>query len=133
MDAAPIDQVRDWRADSETPVATEFPLPVENPAPAQGFVATGSYRAPAADPNAAAPRKGGPGYFAFKRAFDIVFSAVVCAVLAVPVVAACVAIEIDSPGKPFSVKRESVKAVSLSIFSNSAPWFLMLTSTQRST
>lgn len=133
VDAAPIDQVRDWRADSETPVATEFPLPVENPAPAQGFVATGSYRAPAADPNAAAPRKGGLGYFAFKRAFDIVFSAVVCAVLAVPVVAACVAIEIDSPGKPFSVKRESVKAVSLSIFSNSAPWFLMLTSTQRST
>lgn len=133
VDAAPIDQVRDWRADSQTPVATEFPLPVENPAPAQGFVATGSYRAPAADPNAAAPRKGGPGYFAFKRAFDIVFSAVVCAVLAVPVVAACVAIEIDSPGKPFSVKRESVKAVSLSIFSNSAPRFLMLTSTQRST
>lgn len=62
VDAAPIDQVRDWRADSQTPVATEFPLPVENPAPAQGFVATGSYRAPAADPNAAAPRKGGPGY-----------------------------------------------------------------------
>ena len=101
MDAALIGQVRDWRADSQTPVATEFPLPVENPAPAQGCVATGSYRAPAADPNAAAPKKGGPVYFAFKRAFDIVFSAGVCAVLAVPVVAACVAIEIDSPGKPF--------------------------------
>ena len=86
---------------SQTPIATEFPPPVENPAPAQGFVATGSYRAPAADPNAAAPSKGGPAYFAFKRAFDIVFSAGVCAVLAVPVVAACVAIEIDSPGKPF--------------------------------
>ena len=82
-------------------MATEFPPPVENPAPAQGFVATGSYRAPAADPNAAAPKKGGPGYFAFKRAFDIVFSAGVCLVLAVPVVVACVAIEIDSPGKPF--------------------------------
>lgn len=101
VDEALIGQVRDWRADSQTPVSTEFPLPVENPAPAQGFVATGSYRAPAADPNAAAPRKGGPVYFAFKRAFDIVFSAGVCAVLAVPVVAACVAIEIDSPGKPF--------------------------------
>lgn len=101
VDEALIGQVRDWRADSQTPVATEFPLPVENPAPAQGFVATGSYRAPAADPNAAAPSKGGPVYFAFKRAFDIVFSAGVCAVLAVPVVAACVAIEIDSPGKPF--------------------------------
>ena len=101
MDAALIGQVGDWRADSQTPVATEFPLPVENPAPAQGFVAPGSYRAPAADPKAAAPKKGGPAYFAFKRAFDIVFSAAVCAVLAIPVVAACVAIEIDSPGKPF--------------------------------
>ena len=101
VDAARIGQARDWRADSQTPVATEFPLPVENPAPAKGYVETGSYRAPAADPNAAAPKKGGPGYFAFKRAFDIVFSVGVCAVLAVPVVAACVAIEIDSPGKPF--------------------------------
>lgn len=59
MDAALIGQVGDWRADSQTPVATEFPLPVENPAPAQGFVAPGSYRAPAADPKAAAPRKVG--------------------------------------------------------------------------
>lgn len=133
MDAALIGQVRDWRADSQTPVATEFPLPVENPAPAQGFVATGSYRAPAADPNAAAPRKGGPGYFAFKRAFDIVFSAGVCAMLAVPVVAACVAIEIDSPGKPFFRQSESVRAASLSISSNSEPWSQTLTSTLRST
>lgn len=100
-DAALISQVKDLRAGSQTPVATEFPPPVENPAPAQGFVATGSYRAPAADPNAAAPKKGGPGYLAFKRAFDIVFSAGVCVVLAIPVVAACIAIEIDSPGKPF--------------------------------
>lgn len=96
-----IGQVMDRQTALQTTVATEFPPPVENPAPAQGFVATGSYRAPAADPNAAAPKKGGPGYFAFKRAFDIVFSAGVCAVLAVPVVAACIAIEIDSPGKPF--------------------------------
>lgn len=33
--------------------------------------------------------------------FDILFSAGVCIVLAVPVVLACVAIEVDSPGKPF--------------------------------
>lgn len=96
-----IGQVIDRQNGSHAPVATEFPPPVENPAPAQGFVATGSYKAPAADPNAAAPKKGGPGYFAFKRAFDIVFSAGVCVVLAIPVVAACIAIEIDSPGKPF--------------------------------
>lgn len=100
-DAALISKVKDLRADSQTPVATEFPPLVENPAPAQGLVETGSYRAPAADPNAAAPKKGGAGYFAFKRVFDIVFSAGVCAVLAIPVVAACIAIEIDSPGKPF--------------------------------
>ena len=96
-----ISQVMDRQTAFHTTVATEFPPPVENPAPAQGFVATGSYRAPAADPNAAAPKKGGPGYFAFKRAFDIAFSAGVCLVLAIPVVAACIAIEIDSPGKPF--------------------------------
>lgn len=99
--AALIGQVMDRQNGSYAPVAAEFPPPVENPAPAKGFVTTGSYRAPAADPNAAAPKKGGQGYFAFKRAFDIVFSAGVCVVLAIPVVAACIAIEIDSPGKPF--------------------------------
>lgn len=81
--------------------ATEFPAPVENPAPALGFVATGTYRAPAPDLSAAAPRKGGAGYFAAKRLFDVLFSAGVCIVLAVPVALVCVAIELDSPGKPF--------------------------------
>ena len=81
--------------------ATEFPAPVENPAPALGFVATGTYRAPAPDLSAAAPRKGGAGYFAAKRLFDVLFSAGVCIVLAVPVALACVAIGLDSPGKPF--------------------------------
>lgn len=82
-------------------VATEFPAPVENPALALGFVATGTYKAPALDLSAAAPRKGGAGYLAVKRIFDILFSAGVCIVLVVPVALACVAIEIDSPGKPF--------------------------------
>ena len=36
-----------------------------------------------------------------KRAFDIVFSAGVCVVLAIPVAAACAAIVADTPGKPF--------------------------------
>lgn len=100
-EAALIAQVMDRQTAFQAVMATEFPPPVENPAPAQGFVATGSYRAPAADPLAAAPKKGGPAYFAFKRAFDFVFSAGVCVILAIPVVAACIAIEIDSPGKPF--------------------------------
>lgn len=59
------------------------------------------YVAPAPDPRAAAPKKGGAGYLACKRAFDIAFSVGVCAVLAIPVVAVCIAICIDSPGKPF--------------------------------
>lgn len=87
--------------DSSVSVATEFPAPIENPAPASGFVATGTYRAPAPDPSAAAPGKGGAGYLAVKRIFDVLFSAGVCIVLAVPVALACVAIEVDSPGKPF--------------------------------
>ena len=87
--------------DSSVSVATEFPAPIENPAPASGFVATGTYRAPAPDPSAAAPSKGGAGYLAVKRIFDALFLAGVCIVLAVPVALACVAIEVDSPGKPF--------------------------------
>ena len=63
--------------------------------------ATGSYKAPAPDLTVDAPKKGGIGYLAAKRAFDIVFSAGVCVALAIPVAIACVAICIDSPGKPF--------------------------------
>lgn len=48
-----------------------------------------------------APKPGGAGYRAVKRIFDMVFSTCVVAVLAIPVAAACVAICIDSPGKPF--------------------------------
>ena len=60
-----------------------------------------SYVAPASDPTAAAPKKGGVGYLVFKRAFDVAFSAAVCVVLAIPVAVACVAICADTPGKPF--------------------------------
>lgn len=59
-----------------------------------------SYSAPAPD-YAIGPKKGGIGYLVFKRAFDVVFSAGVCVILAIPVAAACLAIVIDSPGKPF--------------------------------
>ena len=82
-------------------VATEFPPPVENLAPAPGFVATGTYKAPAPDPTAGAPKKGGAGYLAAKRVFDVVLSAGVCIVLAIPVAIVCAAICIDTPGKPF--------------------------------
>lgn len=61
----------------------------------------GAYKGPAPDPNVTAPKKGGVGYLVAKRVFDIVFSAGVCLVLAVPVAVACVAIRVDTPGKPF--------------------------------
>lgn len=61
----------------------------------------GAYKAPTPDLNADAPKKGGVGYLAAKRFFDIAFSAGVCLVLAVPVAVACVAICVDTPGKPF--------------------------------
>lgn len=60
-----------------------------------------TYQAPAPGLMAKAPKKGGAGYRIAKRAFDIAFSAVVCAVLIIPVGVACVAISIDSPGAPF--------------------------------
>lgn len=59
-----------------------------------------TYIAPASNATACAPRKGGKAYLFVKRAFDICFSVLVCVVLAIPVVAACVAISIDSPGAP---------------------------------
>ena len=46
------------------------------------------------------PAKGGACYLFIKRAFDIAFSLAVCLVLAIPVALICVAIAIDSPGKP---------------------------------
>ncbi len=46
-------------------------------------------------------RRAGAGYRACKRAFDVVFSAGVCVVLAIPVAVACAAVSLDSPGAPF--------------------------------
>ena len=60
-----------------------------------------AYVASAPDPTAAAPKKGGAGYLVCKRAFDIVFSAGVCVIAAIPVAVASAAIAIESPGKPF--------------------------------
>lgn len=44
---------------------------------------------------------GGLGYRFVKRAFDIAFSALVIAVLVIPVAILCLAIVLDSPGAPF--------------------------------
>ena len=66
-----------------------------------GVRPSSGYVAPAPDPTAAAPKKGGAGYLVCKRAFDIVFSAGVCVIVAIPVAVASAAIAIESPGNPF--------------------------------
>lgn len=63
--------------------------------------ARGEFQCPPPDDTVPAPKPGGAGYRFVKRAFDICFSAGVCAVLVVPVAAVCAAICIDSPGRPF--------------------------------
>lgn len=60
-----------------------------------------AYEASRQDFAAKAPKKGGLFYELGKRAFDVVFSSVVCVVLAVPIAMACVAIVVDSHGNPF--------------------------------
>ena len=82
------------KEESGAPEASPIPVP------------RGSYHVPEADDTVAAPVPGGRGYLAVKRAFDLVFSAGVCLVLAVPVAAACAAIRLESPGSPiFRQKR----------------------------
>ena len=61
----------------------------------------GSFVAPPRDDSVPAPAPGGVVYRAIKRLFDIVFSLAVIALLAIPVALVCLAIVIDSPGKPF--------------------------------
>lgn len=57
--------------------------------------ARGEFQCPPPDDTVPAPKPGGAGYRFVKRAFDICFSAGVCAVLAVPVAAVCAAICVD--------------------------------------
>lgn len=61
----------------------------------------GDFRVPPPDDTVPAPKPGGAGYRFAKRLFDIVFSAVVCAILALPVLVLCLLVMIDSPGAPF--------------------------------
>ena len=60
---------------------------------------------PPADDTVAAPAPGGSGYLAVKRVFDVVFSALVCLVLAIPIALACLAIRLESPGSPIFKQR----------------------------
>ena len=77
----------------------------EHSEPAPIPVSRGTYHVPPEDGTVAAPRPGGRGYLAVKRAFDLVFSAAACLLLVVPVAAACAAIRLESPGSPIFRQR----------------------------
>ena len=74
---------------------------VPTPSESKPYMVNGRFVAPEPRFDIAAPKKGGTFYLTLKRLFDICFSLVVCAVLAIPVAIICIAIAIDSPGKPF--------------------------------
>ena len=78
---------------------------VEHLEPTPIPVPRGTYHVPPEDGTVAAPRPGGRGYLAVKRTFDLVFSAGMCLLLAVPVAAACAAICLESPGSPIFRQR----------------------------
>ena len=84
-----------------TPPATES-VPVVPQANAS------SYFAPALDSAALAPKKGGRGYLAVKRAFDVVFSVVILIVLSWLLLIVAVAIKIDDPHGPVFFGQERV-------------------------
>ena len=61
----------------------------------------GDFRVPPPDDTVPAPRPGGVGYRLLKRVLDILFSVLVCLLLALPVAFLCMLVMIDSPGVPF--------------------------------
>lgn len=65
----------------------------------------GSFHLPEPDDTVAAPKPGGVGYRAVKRVFDIVFSAGVCVVIAIPLAVVCAAIAHETPGSPIFKQR----------------------------
>lgn len=114
-------------------VGEELGSCVPTAAESRPYMANGKFVAPEPRSNIAAPEKGGAFYLAAKRVFDICFSLAVCVILAIPVAVICVAIAIDSPGKPFSARRGLALVGRRSGFSSFAPWSPMRTSRQRST
>lgn len=82
-------------------VGEELGSCVPTAAESRPYMVNGEFVVPEPRSDIAAPEKGGAFYLAAKRVFDICFSLAVCVILALPVAVICVAIAIDSPGKPF--------------------------------
>lgn len=90
---------------------------LESIASEQGRVVPRTFVAPPPDPSVPAPKRGGLGYLFVKRAFDIVFSGLVCAVGIVPSAILCAIICADSPGSPmFRQERIGLRGKKIYIF-----------------
>lgn len=131
--AAPYSEPVEHGVSGGASTGEELGSPVPTPDDSKPYMVNGKFVAPEPWNDIAAPEKGGAFYLAVKRVFDICFSLAVCVILAIPVAVICVAIAIDSPGKPFSARRESALVGRRLGFSSFAPWSPMRTSRQRST
>lgn len=108
--AAPYSEPVEHGVSGGASVGEELGSPVPTPDDSKPYMVNGKFVAPEPWNDIAAPEKGGLFYLALKRLFDICFSLIVCAVLAIPVAIICIVIAIDSPGKPFSARSESASA-----------------------
>lgn len=81
------------------------PTDISNSAIESASTRTIGFEAPLPDPSVPAPKKGGLGYLALKRVFDVLFSLAVCTILLIPVAIACAAIMLESPGSPIFLQK----------------------------
>lgn len=89
----------------------------KNAASEKSLPLNSDFEAPEPDPSVPAPKRGGLGYLAVKRVFDVVFSGVVCAVGLVPSAVLCALICVDSPGSPiFRQERVGLNGNKIRIF-----------------
>ena len=89
----------------------------KNAASEKSLPLNSDFEAPEPDPSVPAPKRGGLGYLAVKRVFDVVFSGVVCAVGLVPSALLCALICADSPGSPiFRQERVGLNGKKIRIF-----------------
>lgn len=89
----------------------------KNAASEKSLPLNSDFEAPEPDPSVPAPKRGGLGYLAVKRVFDVVFSGVVCAVGLVPSALLCTLICVDSPGSPiFRQERVGLNGKKIRIF-----------------
>lgn len=95
--------------------------------------ARGEFQCPEPDDTVAAPRPGGAGYRFVKRAFDICFSAGVCAVLAIPWSRCAPRSASTARASPSSARSASAAAARGSTSGSCAAWCRTRTRTRSGT